>query len=474
MVLGEDVSSIETMLQLVGVSLNEGLHPQQEIIVRSQYHKNDRKPAGQSSTPLDGGSRLAQGSAADLDSLNQGAGIFEGHGQIPQQDLVQQDGSSSKRKRVDSRSDTELHTEYTPRGEAPEKCRSRDQMPPPAIPIQQPFAFRARVPFTDSHNLNFQHNQVHARHFPVTPQRHPYADGLGYSILAPDSSTEPSNMLSARIRANSEQSHVDHHQAPRATTGTAGPVCMRGGWQPPPQSFDTERSGYFSSPNLSLPSTAQPPLWRAMRDRQGSLMFPIELEDRTIDPSSRSYQSVSSDGPSSYHRKQLVPAMQSQPKSPTHSGIRDPSPYREGRITLSRVPSVASRHSPNKSIGIFSHVRSSSCQTNHELTASSSHHQQLITTTREQQRLTPSSRFSTRQPAYSISLPSLKGPRTQVFRNDNSFESGPTLLNGEMRPYSSNNSEFLSLAHNSRMAQTGIRPSLIESQASGPRRRANR
>ncbi|KAF6229552.1 hypothetical protein HO173_011407 [Letharia columbiana] len=479
MVLGEDVSSIETTLKLAGVSLTEGLRPQQQMDIRSQHQSMDLKPAGQKSSPLDGGSRIARGSAADLDCLKQGAGIFKGRSGVTQQDSMQQHGSSSKRKRVDSRSDTEHQTEYALRGRGFGICRSRDQMPPPPIPMPQPSVYMARVPSSDMHGLDYQHDHVNATHFqraPITPQRHPSQGGLSRSMLAPGSSMEPSNTSLAGARTNNGQPRMDRRQSPRANTGTAGPVYARGGWQPPPESFDTEHSLDFSSPSSSLPSTGQPPARRFTGYHQGSLMFPIELGDQTIDPSSRSYRSVSSDGSTLYYRRQSALAMQSQLESPAPSRNHDPSPNREGRITLSRTPSVASRHSSDRGIGLSSHVRSSSRQTNHPSGNSSSHRQQLVITTPAHQHAVVSAHFPMRQPAYSSSLPSLGEANTQIFRRNNSFDSGPTPVNGEMRPYSSTNGENILVARDPdrRASQNRGRAPLMEWQASGPRRRANR
>ena len=468
MALGEDVSSVEATLRLAGVSLTEGFHPQQQTDLRFQYHKKDLAAERQSSSPLDGGSRLARGSAADLDSLNQGARINKGHNEILSQDSVQQDGSSSKRKRIDSKSDTELQTEYAPRGGAFEKCPSRDQMPPPPIPIQQPFAYRGRMPSLDWQNPKLIHN---AKHLPNTPQRHPSGGSFNRSMLAPATSIEPFNGLSASTKTNNEQPHVDHHQPPLVDTGTPGPLYIRGGWQPAPRSSGTEGSRYFSSPNSSLPSTAQPPVRCSTNYHQGSLMFPIELENRTVDPSSGSYLSASSEGFLSYHGRQSVPAMQTQLESPTHSGNHNPSPNTEGR--LSRTPSFVNRHSTNKSRGLFSLVRSSSRQINHRLAGSSTDRPQLVITPAHQ-RPSASARFSAGQPAYSSSLPFPGGPDTQIFRRKNSFDSGPTSVNGEMGRYYPSNNELVLLPHDSHGTQKRDRGCLIESQASRPRRRANR
>ncbi|CAD6593676.1 MAG: hypothetical protein ASARMPREDX12_007428 [Alectoria sarmentosa] len=473
MALGEDVSSIETMLKLAGVSLTDGLRPQQHTDMRSQYHSVDLTLAGKKSPPLNGGSRLARGTAADLDSLNKGARIFKGRSGITQQDSIRQDSSSSKRKRVESRSDTEHQTEYAFRGGEFEKLPSRDQMPPPPIPIQQPFVYLARAPSSEMQGVNFQQDHVNATHFqraPLTPQRHPSPSGLSRLMLAPGSS----KTSLAGARSNDGQSHVDRRQSPRANAGTAGSVYARGGWRPPPEYSDMGRSENYCSPDSSLPSVGQPSARRFIGYHQGSLIFPIELGDRTIDPSSRSYRSVTSDDSSLYHRTQSALELQSSLESPAHLRKHIMSPDREGRITLSRMPSFASRHSSNQGLGLSSHVRSSSRQSSLLSSNFSLHHQQLAIATPAHQHLVASPHFSTRQPAYSSSLPSLGGTNTEVFHRNNSFDFCLTPVNGEMRPCSSSNRDTFVLTQDPRAAPNRGRAPLTESQASGPRRRANR
>lgn len=477
MALGEDVSSIETTLKLAGVSLSETLQAQRQMGIRSQYHLINLKPTGKTSFPLDGGSRLARGSAADLDSLNQGAGIFKGHSGITQQESMRQNGSFSKRKRVDSRSNTEQRTEYAVPGGEFEKCLSRDQMPPPPIPMQQPFIHLTRVPYSEVHGLKSQHDNVNPTHFqraPITPQRHSSQGGLSRLIIAPSSSMEPSNSLwAAGTRTNDGKSSLDHGQSPSANTGTPGSVYAGGGWQPPPVSFDTECSGSDGSPSSSLPSTGQQPARHPIGYHQASVMFPIELGDRTIDPSSRSYQPVSSDRSVLYDGRRSALTVQSQLDSAVPLRNHNPSPNREGRITLSVTPSFASRHSSDRGIGLSSHVRSSSCQTNHQSASSSSYREQFVNSNPAQQRVVASAHFSARQPTYINSLPSLGGPDAEKLRRNNS-DSGPTPVNGEMRPFSSTNGETLLLARDPRPAQNRSRIPRIASQASSPRCRANR
>ena len=480
MALGEDVSSIETALKLAGVSLTEGLRPPQQTNIPTQYHEMDVKRVGQSSSCLDGGSRLARGSAADLDSLNQDAGIFKGRSGSTQQHSTPQHDSASKRKRTDSKDDTKHQSEYPVRGGGFEKSRSRDQMPPPPIPIQQPFVYAARIPSSDMHSLDLQRDCADARQSqraPITPQRHPSQGGFSRSMVAPSSSMEPLNTSQAGTRTNFGQSHVDQRHSSNANAGTEGSVYVRGGWQPPPQSFDAQRSEYYSSPSSSLPSTGQPTSRRAGGYHQGRLIFSNELGDRTIDPSSGNYQSVSGDRSTFFHRRQSAPAMESHLEQPTHSRNYTPSPNREGRITLSRTPSLASRHFSDQGIGLSSHVRSSSRQTNHQSANSSSHRKQLVIDTPAHQRVLLGAPFLTPQSAYSSSLPSLGGPNTEMLRRNNSFDlgpPGPAPVNGEMRPYSSARGANFLLAHDPPSTNGWGQPPLIDSGASSSRRRANR
>ena len=468
MALGEDVSSIENTLKLAGVSLSGGLHPQQQIDIHSQYHKLDLKPAVENSSPLDGGSRLARGSAADLYSLNQGDGIFKRRIDIPHQDSIQRDGSSSKRKRVNSRSDAQHQSEYAHRGGGFENCRSRDQMPPPPTPIKQPLVYSAKVPSSDLHKGNAQYNHVSAKSFQralITPQRHPSEVGFSRLTLAPGSSIEPSDRLSAGA-ANNGNSHADHHHSQHINAGAAGPVHVRGGWQPPLESFDTERLANSSLPGSSLHLAGRLPIRRSIGYQQGSLTFPVGLGDRSIDPSSRNYQSLIGDGSSSYYKRQSPLAMQFQLESPAQLRTGNLSSNRESRITFSRTPSLTSQHSSNKRIGLSSHVRSSSRQTNHQSANSSSHRN-----TPAPQRVSASAHFPTRQRS---SLFSLGGPYTETFHGNNSLDSGPTPVKGEMRLHSSTNGECIVLTQDSRVAQTHGMAHSMESQASGARRRADR
>ena len=461
MALGEDVSSIDTTLKLAGVSLIRSLHPEQKL---------DSECLGQNPAALDGSMRLAQGSAADLEHMNQSALSFNGDGGMTQYESIRQDISFSKRKRVDTRSDSEHQTEYVPRGGI-QKGQSRDQMPPPPIPTQQPIVSLARIPFSDTHGLNSQHDHEQEIHLPratVTPKQRPSQDLLSHSVLVHGSSRRPSGMSLAGNKTNSGQPHMAHRQVSQTNTGTAGPVYTRDGWQPQLGSFDGERSGLFGSPSSSLPSTGQAPVRRPPDYQQGNLIFPIEHGKRAINPSSRST------GSSLYRRRQAIPATQFQDASPASSRNPNPSPNREGRITLPRTPSFASRHSSDKGIGLSSHVRSSSLQTNPLAVNSSSHHHQLTVSSPAHQSGLARSHFPARLPAYDSSLPSRGGPNTEVPRHDISFDLGLTPTDCEMQSCFSPNDRNSFLARGAREGQNRDSNPLMEWQAPGPRRRAIR
>ena len=459
--MGEDVSSIDTTLKLAGVSLMRNLQPEQKL---------DSKSLGQNPAALDGSKRLAQGSAADLEYMNQSALRFNGDGGITQSESMRQDISSSKRKREDTRSDSEHQTEYVPSGGI-QKGQSRDHMPPPPIPMQQPIVSLARVPFPDTHGLNSQHGHGQEIYFPratVTPKQHIPQDLVSHSVLAHGSPRRPPSMSSAGGKTNNGQPHIAHRQFPQTDTGTAGPVYTRGGWQPQLGSFDGERSGLFGSPSSSLPSTGQAPVRRPPDYQQGNLIFPIDNGKRAINPSSRST------GSSLYRRRQAVPATRFQVASPASSRNPNSSPNREGRITLPRTPSFASRHSSDKGIGLSSHVRSSSLQTNPRAVNSSSHRHQLIIASPAHQSGLGSSHFPTRLPAYDSFLPSRGGPNTEVPCHDISFDLGLTHTDCEMQSCFSPNDGNSFVARGAREAQNRDRIPLMEWQAPGPRRRANR
>ena len=450
--MGEDVSSIDTTLKLAGVSLIRSLHPEQKV---------DSKCLGQNPAALDGSMRLAQGSAADFEYMNQSTLRLNGDGGMTQYESMGQD-ISSKRKRVDTRSDSENQNEYVSTGET-QKGQSRDQMPPPPIPMQQPIVPLARVPFSDQHGLNSQYDHEQESYLlraTATPKQQPSQDLLSHSVLAHGSSRGPSSMSLAGNKTNIGQSHIAHRQFPQTTAGTAGPVYTRGGWQPQLGSSDGERSGLFGSPSSSLPSTGQAPVRRPPDYQQGNLVFPIEHGKRAINPSS------CSTGSSLYRRRQAVPATQFQDASPASN--------REGRITLPRTPSFASRHSSNKGIGLSSHVRSSNVQTNALAVNSSSHRHQLIIASPAHQSGLASSHFPTRLPAYDSSLSSRGVPNTEVPRHNISFDLGLTPTDCEMQYCFSPNDGNSFLARGAREGQTRYRPPLMEWQAPDPRRRAIR
>ena len=102
---------------------------------------NDTKP---SCNLPDVGSRLARGSAADLDRLTKGAEAIATQ-EPAYQPSPSQDEHSAKRKRGDPLSESQLGYRNGLGGSRPNTDRSRDLMPPPPSP-RRPYGFISHIP----------------------------------------------------------------------------------------------------------------------------------------------------------------------------------------------------------------------------------------------------------------------------------------------------------------------------------------
>lgn len=513
MAMGQDVSSIEATLKLVGASLAQGIRSQQQSDATYQSRGTEVMTFGETkpASIFDGRARLARGSAADLEELSKEAGFFNSRDNAMQHELIWQNQCSAKRKRVESSSGTKHKIERESRGGRSQRGRSRDEMPPPPLPTrQQPFVFMASVPSPEVPRFNYHDSHNDARTFErvaVTPQE-PSQGGLSRLMLAPISSTEPFSTVPPRtndqdVGPSGVQSHptypaygtanpVDVRSGwppPRATYrhvliegdqpytthaahGTTHPIDIRGVWQPARASSDSGHTLIPSSRSSSIPSTGQPSACGARHYHQGSMIFQLELGDRTIDPHTRSYQSASSDDARIYDQRRSAIPWQSELEPHSHLDSRRTNDYqipgREGRITLPRTSSFAGH------IGLSSHARSNS---RHPPSANSgSHRQQLGIVTPAHSHVVASPHFSTRQLALSSSMPSLNGQYSGNFRRNDSFDKGPTSVNGEIRAHSTNIGQNFAIAadHSGTPHRSEAIAITTPSQASVHRRRANR
>lgn len=179
MSLNQDISSVEAVLNSVGTTLvHRAEHRSSpQALNENGIHARTSEPPR---SPFDVGSRLAKGSAADLDALSKDFGSFRGHSRLILPDSTKEEILSGKRKRMDCVSDAEQQTEYVYGGRQYEKGQSRDLMPPPPIPNRQPHIYMSQVPDASLHELLRQNQNGGASGLPwgVTPfnpdrQHHP-------------------------------------------------------------------------------------------------------------------------------------------------------------------------------------------------------------------------------------------------------------------------------------------------------------
>ena len=482
MAFGQDVSSIKAALGLVGAS--QLLHHQQHADTHSQQPSTNAGIIQGNITPsdaiLDAGSRLALGSAEDLDNLSK-AGMFTIYGSSLETNPILQDGSSVKRKRVDSRHDIGSGLECVPRGRQCEKGQSRDQMPPPPIPLPQPFVYMARTPSPEACGPNPQSDPSHPLQFrraPVTPRPQPFQSGLSSLRKTPGDVAQQTSGVSNAFHLHgiqhgpSQAATIPHRRF--VTPGPAAANIFANGWQLSPRSPNSEPLLRCTSSLSSLPSTGQPPVRRNPYYHPGSMMFSMELGNRIVDPRTRSYQSYSSDGSEVFYRRQAALAATAQVQSPSRPS--NVSPHWQGRITLPRTPSFVDRRSSNHGIGLSGHARSSTLQTNQPSANSSSHRQRLGPLPLIEQVPALSPHFSLHQGACSTSMPVKSSQYAATLCHRKSLDTGPTSVNGEMRPNSNNvgignnvsSARHLQSSHNCSREPPG------DPQSSGYRRLANR
>ena len=150
MSLHEDTSSIELVLNSVGTSLVHRSDHRSSPDTLKEAEASART-SGRSPESFDVSSRLAQGSAADLDALSKHSRSFQRQGGPTLQDSIPKDHSSAKRKRAESvheRSSEQRNVHPFGHG-YDEKGQSRDLMPPPPIPIRRRHGYIGHIESTN-------------------------------------------------------------------------------------------------------------------------------------------------------------------------------------------------------------------------------------------------------------------------------------------------------------------------------------
>ena len=181
--LGQDVSSIEAVLNSAGTSLVQDLHVYQRPGAQQHLPSNllTRDIVTLPRPTLDVSSRLARGSAADLDRLTKGSPSLGHRGCGPANCLFSRDGYSAKRQRVESSSDLGQPFDLFPSSRPYAKVPSRDLMPPPPLPMRNPFVFMINTDDPAGGNSNTgeaRDEGPHERAASNTPQRQPSQESV--------------------------------------------------------------------------------------------------------------------------------------------------------------------------------------------------------------------------------------------------------------------------------------------------------
>lgn len=242
--LGHDISSIEAVLHSVGATVGHSPHDDQRSGSRANVHTDSTKPDVQRTGEApDLGTRLAEGSAADLQQLSKDSKLTNGHTLRDKLTPTSYGQSPHKRKREEPRVNIEQQLNSMPRGQSFQRGQSRDLMPPPPLPDQRPLSLMANVPRLD-HRSTGSHDSgerylSRLESIPATPNRRLNGVGLGHQSNGP---------------------HFAVPSAPSATTDE-------------PQYRDFQSLRFDLSPNLrSYPNS---PLTTRIHQQNGGTSYPI-------------------------------------------------------------------------------------------------------------------------------------------------------------------------------------------------------
>ena len=366
---------------------------------------------GANSTPSgnvpDVGSRLARGSAADLDRLTKRAEALATQ-EPAMQPSFSEDEHSAKRKRDDPLWEYQKGIRDGLASSRPNTCHSRDLMPPPPSP-RRPYAFTGHVPTSNLVDPPFVPTVRHPSLVTgaTTPRRQvSQAQNTGEAVngngLNHGSSVDSNGVISQR--------RPDHRSS----------LVSKESFERTPGHLPNHRSSL-----ASVSSFEKGPLRDQNLNTPRHIPLPAQLGGHRTDVEDLSSQAITTN--SSYQAGHLLGARRpSEALSHTSRTARLPASPSPARLTLTPRYSNQQRH------GLLANVRTSSDRPG---TAASPH-------------------FSAQSRPYLSSLPSHK---SQILGGDsrhmnsfyaapappasiryvNPFESGPTAINGLTGPYSS-------------------------------------
>lgn len=342
MSLGQDVSSIEATLNSVGASLaGHPIHRQHGETQKDVRHLDANIDPSRSL--YDVGSRLAQGSAADLDALSKDKTIGLSRSQIrsSQSNLVAQHGFSSKRKRAESLSDVEHQMDYVLGGKHYQKGQSRDLMPPPPIPLQQPYVFTASIPNQDVNeilNQNGDGSRSQSGRSPATPHQQRNPSDLRRMTNTSRGKFPPTPSVTANDGSNPSPYGL---RLPPPRMPTARPTHVDHTFPPSVIARHKEESdGRLSLEPSSVRSIGNIPHRHTQFYNNGNPKFPLELDNRPIHPYPHSNHStsrlgLSSNARSSGHQTSQSPSSSNSHRRPLGQDVSASPHFLPGRLSSS-------------------------------------------------------------------------------------------------------------------------------------------
>ena len=470
-----DVSSIEAALRPVGASLAQGLHVSSQRGIFQQQQRNVAAPRANTrrfGDIVDGGSCLAHGSAADLDSLKK-AGIFNAHSCS---DKTLLDRSLAKRKREASQSDINQDISHALEGSSWKKGSSGQMLPPP-VPLHRPITFKANAPIADTLDARPLDSRLQSRPDLETTRSQFSPNDIACLTNTSAPPTEPhrgesdlAQAIDLSHRANPDTGvyHGDGaHLVQKINKQLQSDLQ--------PQQYSDEKnfeSGYASraSPKSAIRHI---PADRAKQYQFGNTTVPIVFSDQGIGQLKSHIHPSSSVGLVNDGKNEAAVVGRSQLRTPSHSGD-DVTPSREGRITLCRPPSYSGSFSTGRGIGLSSHIRSSNRRAIGSHAAPGGHRQRLGLGLP-----TPTQQVPIASPYFSHQL--IPGNREALIGDQNTeslsrngfWTTDRSPTNGLMRVYPSGNGADLPMGQTPRGISGGDKSSL-HSLASLHRPRAHR
>ena len=277
MSLNQDASSIEDVLNSVGCSILHISSRQQRRPRPQNDVKSGEEKSNDSWGSLDVGLRLAQGSASDFEAFSKETGFLHGRPKLNQEDITMHGDFTTKRKRVDMPIiEEEQNVTYVRRGQRDQKPSSRDLMPPPPIPMHQPYVYVIHdVPQPNLHETSSQHGEARASQPETTVSEDimPYQGKLTRQVQA----VQGPMRLVPTMDANNDCNPPPHSlnvRAPDILT-YAGPSPGFAGLQRYTL-LDQEGSPYSSS--LSVSSSRNSRRCRIQGSEEGSLQSRPEMD----------------------------------------------------------------------------------------------------------------------------------------------------------------------------------------------------